>query len=684
MSIALGGCLRPEPVKYGITEDTGGHITYILGEMDALSRRGDVALAEIVTRRFDEPALGGVHARAEEWINDKLVIRRIDSGNPRYLAKEELAEDRLGFVRALRADLRAREQLPDIIHAHFADSADVAAHIEREFGIPFVYTAHSLGLDKLSASPELAEVLDERITEEDRAIGAASAIIGSSRDKCERQLMAFPSAQIDRIHRVIPGVRRAAASDADRARARALIAPFLRDPDRPMVLAVARPVAKKNLVKLVEAFGATAGLRDKANLVILAGLRDRVKAGAAEKREVLTDLLDAIDRHRLYGHVAYPPQHGRADVDALYALAADSGGVFANPAKVEPYGLTLIEAATFGLPVVATRVGGPIDILDQLDHGILVDPEDATDIGQAIERLLGDKALWDAKSRNARRHVAAMSWDAYAEQFVAVARDVTNGAGRNRPMMRSLLVSDLDNTLTGCSDGVARLRGFLARHEDFGFVLATGRSLVEARRLVREWNLPRPVAWITSVGSELYVERDGRIIRDRSFDRIIASEWNAEAVADALADLDGLEPQPHYEQRQFKCSYFAQDETAADAVRTRLLARGLYARTVFSHSNLLDVLPIGAGKAAAMRHVAGRLGIPMDQVFAAGDSGNDEDMLIACDNAILVANHAAEVARLLDRPNVYVSRRDHAHGALEGILAHQMRHRGARRSGDVA
>ena len=184
MSIALGGCLRAEPVQYGITEDTGGHITYILGEMEALARRDDVELAEIVTRRFVDERLGAIHAQSEEWISDTCVIRRIDSGDPRYLAKEALAQDRAAFIDALFADLRARSRLPDIVHAHFADAADIAAQIEREFGIPFIYTAHSLGLDKRAAvtapGPELAAELDGRIAEEDRAIGAASAIIGSS------------------------------------------------------------------------------------------------------------------------------------------------------------------------------------------------------------------------------------------------------------------------------------------------------------------------------------------------------------------------------------------------------------------------------------------------------------------------------------------------------------------------
>ena len=63
------------------------------------------------------------------------------------------------------------------------------------------------------------------------------------------------------------------------------------------------------------------------------------------------------------------------------------------------------------------------------------------------------------------------------------------------------------------------------------------------------------------------------------------------------------------------------------AVRGRLDASGLTARAILSHDRLLDVLPERAGKHAALAHVAKVLGLPPDRVIAAGDSGNDADML---------------------------------------------------------
>ena len=74
-----------------------------------------------------------------------------------------------------------------------------------------------------------------------------------------------------------------------------------------------------------------------------------------------------------------------------------------------------------------------------------------------------------------------------------------------------------------------------------------------------------------------------------------------------------------------------------------------------------------------MQHVAEALGISGERVFAIGDSGNDLDMLTSCENAVMVGNFAPELSSLSSQPNVYVARRHHAAGALEGIFAHYSR-----------
>lgn len=673
MSIALGGCIKAPPVAFGLTEDTGGHITYALGAAQALAARHDVSAVEIVTRLIDDPALGSAYARPYEVIDARLAIRRIDTGNRAYLSKEASCADRPAFIVALLRHIETADLRPDVIHAHFSDAAEVAAAVRARFGIPFIYTAHSLGIDKANSVGADGNSLNERIAHEGRAIVEADAIIASSRDEAERQLMLYPGASPARIHCVPPGASLDGAGPPDVAAAAALVAPFLRDPAKPMLLAIARPVRKKNLAALVDLYAADAHLRQRCNLVIVAGLRDGPDSGEDEQRAVIGSLIDRLDRHDLYGSLALPKRHGAGDVAGLYALAKATGGLFVNPALTEPYGLTLTEAATHGLPVVATVHGGPADIVARLGHGTIADPNDPGQFADAIRHLIDDRAAWNAASRNGQTRSRQLGWPAYAKRFVEIADGVIERAKRPAAMVRravcdDLLLSDIDNTLTGCPQGAAALCELLRRRPGLGFGVATGRSLQEAQRLLAEWAYPEPNVLITSVGSEIYWRNGRTLSADTDYAAHINQGWRPRLVASALKSLAGLKPQPPVDQRRYKLSYFADSEGVAAKVRARLVAAGVEARVIYSHGRLLDVLPARAGKGAAMVWAARRLGLPLSRIHAAGDSGNDLDMLQACPNAIVVANHESALTPLRATGRAYFASAPHAAGVLEALV----------------
>ncbi|MHA6723999.1 HAD-IIB family hydrolase [Sphingomonas sp. RS2018] len=670
MAIALGGCLKGPPVSYGITEDTGGHITYALGAGSAIAARADVDRVEIVTRLIDDATLGPIYALPLEHVAEKLFVRRIDSGNTAYLSKDANATDRPAFTAALIEHIAALECRPDVIHAHFADAGEVAEAIRVRFGIPFVYTAHSLAIEKAGANPA-DRTLTKRIAEEDRAIAAADAIVASSRDEAERQLMLYPSACPSRIHCIQPGaglnMRAIDLDDVDPSAGRALIAPFLRHPERPMILAVARPVDKKNLTGLIDLFGANPRLRERANLVILAGLRDGPDCGEAEQRRVVNGLLSRLDAHDLYGTLALPKRHTQADVASLFALARHSGGVFVNPALTEPYGLTLTESAMHGVPVVATSNGGPADIIARLGHGSVADPRDPVAFATAINALLDDPIAWAKASAAGRINARALDWRHYAASFVAVVSALCAPVVAS-PRARRLLLCDIDNTLTGCRVGAEGMAAFLADNSTLAFGVATGRSLQEAQRLLTEWRQPSPRVFITSVGAEIYWREGGRLIADVDYADHIDAGWDGDAVDARVASLSGVERQPAIEQRRHKRSYFVSEPAVVAAIRDS--TADLPVRVIHSHGNLLDIVPMRAGKGAAMTWVAQALGIAPEHVYAAGDSGNDLDMLDACRNGILVANHSAELTPLIGRPTIYLARRPYAAGVIEGMRAY--------------
>lgn len=85
----------------------------------------------------------------------------------------------------------------------------------------------------------------------------------------------------------------------------------------------------------------------------------------------------------------------------------------------EPFGLTLIEAAAHGVPIVATTHGGPVDIIGTLHNGILVEPTDVGQVQGALLRMLTNAQLWDSYSCNGCTNIGAYSWPSHCSRWVA-------------------------------------------------------------------------------------------------------------------------------------------------------------------------------------------------------------------------------------------------------------------------
>ena len=650
MHIALGGCLRAPPVQYGLSEDTGGHITYILGAAMHQSRHPGVTRVDVVTRSFD--TFGPDYARSTEPLAPNAQILRLRTGNPDYLTKTALWNE-IPALTSVLTDLLRDGPRPDILHAHFADAAEVAFAAAEVFGIPVVYTPHSLALDKDHGGREM-----RRLDAEHRAIGQAKAIIVSSRDEAERQIPAYDPAAIARTHRISPGVSADMAA-GDPSVAQALLDGLLDDPGKPMILAIARPVAKKNLSALVRAFVDDPVLRDAANLVILAGQH----ATAEPEARAIIATLEAVGSAAA-GSFVLPPAHDSRHVAALYALAAKTRGVFVNPALFEPFGLTLLEAAQAGLPVVATRHGGPSIILDDIRHGCAVDPRDTAAMAKAILSLIGNAAQWDQASVNARAGIAGYDWNRYAAESIDVYHSLKRSLPSPHPAPTRLLACDIDNTLTGCMQSAQQFSQW-AEQAAYPFVVATGRSLPEARTILRAWKLPEPVAYITSVGTEIFLPTPNGLALWDAYGTRISASWDR---AEVQAIITALQPdwQPDVDQKAHKISLFG-TENMARRIRAALLHHCQPAQVIHSHGRLIDVLPPAAGKANAIAALAGRYGLKLKDCIAAGDSGNDFDMLSRCGTAIVVANAGSELATLPQRAGLVRATLPYAGGVLEAL-----------------
>lgn len=690
--LSLHGLIRGRDLELGRDADTGGQTLYVVELARALAACRGVARVDLVTRRVVDPQVGPVYAQVVEPLAENARIVRIDAGPDAYLAKESLWDHLDSFADNTLAFLRAQDWLPDLVHSHYADAGYVGKRLAAQMGVPLVHTGHSLGRVKrrrLLASGVRRDVIESRyqmarrVEAEEDTLAAAELVIASTADEVEEQYGLYDHYQPAQMRVIPPGVDLARFHPPDGHERDAPIARelnrFLLEPDRPIVLAISRPDERKNIATLIQAYGESRELRDKANLVVVAGNRDDVRDLDGGAQAVLGGLLLDIDRYDLYGRAAYPKHHRRDEVPVLYRLAAGSGGVFVNPALTEPFGLTLIEAAASGVPIVATSDGGPRDIIGNCHNGYLVDPLDSEAIAAALLEVLNDREGWQRLARQGiegvQRHY---SWAAHADSYLTAVRPLLERGTpaampvrKRRPMLYHdrAIFTDLDQNLLGDPNSLADfIRVVRGNRKCATFGIATGRSLESALKVMRRHGIPMPDVLISSLGTAIHYAPEYE--EDTAWTRHIDHLWTPLAVRGVLDQLSGLQRQPKVEQSRFKVSYYIDPQVAPslEAIASLLHQADQTVNLSLAFGQFLDVTPVRASKGMALRWFASQWGIPLEHVLTAGGSGADEDMMRGNTLAVVVANrHHEELSKLADAERIYFARAGYAAGILEAI-----------------
>lgn len=446
-----------------------------------------------------------------------------------------------------------------------------------------------------------------------------------------------------------------------------------------MILALSRADARKNISTLVHAYGTDTSLQEKANLVIVMGNREEIANLDSGAREVFTELLTLIDIYDLYGKVAYPKQHDSDDVPVLYRLATVSGGVFVNPALTEPFGLTLIEAAASGLPIVATEDGGPVDIIGNCNNGLLVDPLDTLSIASAIHQVIGDWESWQQKSvaglQGVREHYA---WEAHAEEYLGMLREVISG--NEGPIAQDAdqdftasnvdraLFTDLNRSLLGDDEALKTLISHVRTHrKKMLFGINTGLRLDAALRLLRRHQIPEPDILVTSNGTR--INYAPKLADDTAWTHHIEKQWTPSQVRRVMRDVPGVSLREEEQQSPFKISYQYEPERAppVDEIIARLYKEEQAVNVIYSHGQYLNIVPMRASKGLALRFLVAQFGIPLERTLAIGGSGADEDMMRGNTLAAIVGNCSHEELSIEMSDNIYFAKKSYAAGVLEAL-----------------
>ncbi|KAM1411788.1 hypothetical protein ACFXTO_024620 [Malus domestica] len=242
---------------------------------------------------------------------------------------------------------------PVAIHGHYADAGDSAALFFGALNVPMLFTGHSLGRDKLEqllkqgrlSRDEINKTykIMRRIEAEELALDAFEIFITSTRQEIEEQWRLYDGfdpilerklrARIRRnvscygrfmprmviippgmeFHHIVPhDGDMDAETEANEDHHTSPDPPiwseimrFFTNPRKPMILALARPDPKKNIITLLKAFGECHPLRELANLTLITGNRDGIDEMSSTSAYLLLSVLKLIDKYDLYGQVAH-------------------------------------------------------------------------------------------------------------------------------------------------------------------------------------------------------------------------------------------------------------------------------------------------------------------------------------------------------------------------------------------
>ena len=713
---SIHGLVRSENMELGYDADTGGQIKYVVELCNALSQVKGIGQVDLFTRLIKDKSYSRDYSRPIEQVNDKFRIVRIQCGGRKYMRKELLWPFMDEFADKTIKFIQQDNKVPDLVHGHYPDAGYVTRELARFFGIPLVYTGHSLGRSKkeqlLKDGVNIDDInkklkIDHRIKMEELILKHADMVITSTNQEIEGQYGLYrsrtlpsymvipPGLNLEKFHPYYHDTFSTEEEKQNALFARASISQelerFFQHPDRPLILALSRPDKRKNIQGLVKAYGEDNDLQAMANLAVFAGIRKDISKKSDNERDVLTQMLLLMDKYNLYGKMAIPKKHDfEHEVPELYRIAAKKRGAFVNPALTEPFGLTLLESLACGLPIVATHDGGPKDIVANCQSGILVDPKDNSAITKAIKDIIANQDLWNEHSKNGiiktRKHY---TWESHVKTYTKAVqllcrkdekstikvRKPKHSIGRRLVKLDHMVITDIDNTLLGGDKkDIASLMNLLEQHhEDLGFGVATGRYFESARDVLKTHGIKTPDIIISCVGSQISYGKS--FYHDKGWETHISKKWNPGLMAARLKEIDYIRLQEDQFQRPYKLSYYMEPGKDRLARIHHVLTRNRFLYTlVYSSDKHLDILPYRASKGKAIRYLSYKWEIPLRNFLICGDSGNDKEMLKGDTCGVIVGNYSPELAPLKSAKKIYFSDNSFARGIIEGISHYNFIH----------
>ncbi len=308
------------------------------------------------------------------------------------------------FFRGLERALAASR--PDIVHVHTfgTNQVAVARRYRRRTGTPFVLTAHFHPIWSIEGGwlrHRIRGFYDRRLAGPTMA-PAARVIVQTREEERLLRSLGFP---LPPLEIVPPGYSPLPAPPEG---------PVFRDRfgiSGPYALFVGRLASNKGLPELVTAFAELAREDAEAHLVLVGA-----DGGQRANVEARVRGFGLGERVHLLGHLGD---------ETLLAAAYREATVTVLPSEYEAFGLVLLESLAAGTPVIATRVGGIPEFIEDGRSGLLVPPKDAPALAAALRRIWTDPALGRRLGHHGRTEtVPRYTWDRSVDRLDAIYREV--------------------------------------------------------------------------------------------------------------------------------------------------------------------------------------------------------------------------------------------------------------------
>jgi sucrose synthase len=497
--------------------DTGGQVVYILDQARALERYLTEDLARsgleltpkiiIVTRLIPEndgttsdQRLEKVRGARNVWILRVPFRDRQGRVIPQWLSRFRIWPYLDRFAGEVEGELRQElEGRPDLLIGNYSDGNLVATLLSRRMGVIQCNIAHALEKSKYLFS----DLYWDRFEDEYHfslqfmadliAMNLTNFIVSSTSQEIigtERVIGQYESYQFftmpgllrvtnginlfhPRFNVIPPGVdnevyfpytekkRRFKKTEREGV-ARMLFSQEdcdclgrLSNPDLVPIFSIARLDRIKNLTGLVEAFGRSDELRARANLILVASVTDPARSRDSEEAAEINRLHELLDRYDLRGNVRWIGKMLTSrEAGEAYRLMADRRGIFVQPALFEAFGLTILEAMHSGLPVFATQFGGPLEIIENGESGVLINPTEPEEMAAKISAFLAEAAgnprYWQGFSdKGLARAQASFTWERHCRLLTRLTkvygfwRYSISGEAKNRMSQYCLLLYQL-------------------------------------------------------------------------------------------------------------------------------------------------------------------------------------------------------------------------------------------------